>query len=233
MICDDIIGTKRLGLPKEWFTSWINSFKSDGKVDIKKLDEFLLEKASSDNNVLSIKIMANQIIHINNIYSLNPVNGRNKSESLDSFYEAFKDATFAWVTRKDKVAQAVSRLMARKTGVYHHIVEDKKELSTGNHFISNGQRVESDEYRYEEIAQEIKRIEREEAIIEKFLNKYSIGHTKIIYEEAVNSRSYIQDVGRNLNQFDIPLSPRKIKKIGGQKSLDWIARYNQDTKGKH
>ena len=227
MICDDIASTGVLGQPNEYFIKPIDLwYANKNKSNVVEIINEIPFKSSSSNGVQAVKIMSNQIDPIGAI--LNKVNLASGKNNLDCFFNYFSDFTFVRVARIDQVAQAVSRIMAKNTGIYHYLDPAKSSLRLGR--SSPRERNESGiEYSHDLIQTNINDIMAEEKTMENYLQMYSIDPLKIIYEDSIASRSYINEIASRLGIPPISiLAERGIKKVGGSISQSWIARFKQE-----
>lgn len=225
MVCDDIAGTKVLGRPSEYFIKVIESIGRVPSHEMERLIIDALESGKTENGISAVKIMSNQIIPIGRaLKDAFLCTEKNKEEC---FYQFFKDAFFARVIRNDKVEQAVSRVMAKQTGIYHTVSSLK-----GLENMLGKVAVERDEtcskYNFNAIKNEILNIENEERFLDEFINKYKLDINTVIYEDAVENRQYVEKIANKLNLYSIKLAERRLKKISGHKSKDWILQYKGD-----
>ncbi len=227
MVCDDLAGTNVLGRPSEYFIKLIetrNELNSD-----EKRNELLaiVERSSTPNGISAVKVMSNQIQPIGQIL-LN--SGAAEAKGPDfAFMNYFDGARFYRITRKDKVAQAVSRILAAETNVYH-ASDDSKGLEGMLGKLSKGRDETGVEYSASRIKTEIEQIRKEEHHIDNFIKKFNIPYTEIVYEEVVNNRGYIYEIAEEFDIENIVLAERRLKKIGGGVGKDWISQYKSEMK---
>jgi LPS sulfotransferase NodH len=222
MVCDDIAGTKVLGHPSEYFIKVIENIGITSSDEMNKLIENAIQKGKSENGISAVKIMSNQIIPIGRALKDASICKENNKE--ECFYQFFKDAIFVRVIRNDKVAQAVSRVMAKQTDVYHAFSTLKGfENRVGK--VSKERDESFTEYNSNTIKNEIVKIENEEKFLDEFINKYKLDVNNIIYEEVVNNREYVELIANKLDIHSIKLAERRLKKISGQESKNWILQY--------
>lgn len=227
MVCDDFAGTNVLGRPSEYFIKVIENINNSSKEELKKSIETALDKGRTENGVISIKVMANQINSIGKaIYNSELCEIEDNSAC---FYEFFKDFVFARVKRKDKIAQAVSRVMAKQTDVYHAV--DKVDGVEGmiGKFINNQRDETKVIYDFNEINSELSKIKQEEEFIDQFLNKYSIPYIDIQYEDAVQNRSYVISIANKMGVNNVNLLERRLKRVSGKKSEEWVERFKKES----
>lgn len=229
MICSDISSTGILGHPNEYFINTIDLWQRKEARDkiIDSINKISINSSTS-NGVQAVKIMSNQISIIGLI--LQKLDIAQGSNNLDCFFSYFSDYVFIRVVREDKVAQAVSRVMAEKTGIYHYIDSSKSNLKLGRS-SSNIRSEAGAVYSYDLIQDYINRIISEEQFLDDFINRYSIKPLNLLYETSIESREYINDITGLLSLPQITnFEERSLKKIGGEISKSWIRQFKEDKK---
>jgi len=225
MLCDDIGGTGLLGLPSEYFIKPIENLTNN--VDNSVLQKSFydaLEMGKTQNQICSVKIMSNQLQLIGKI--LQKIGFSKDSNIMNCFYTFFKKANFIILYRNDKIAQAVSRIVARQTNIYH--LSDKSSTMKGLGLVAEKRDESNLNYSKLEIDLEINKIYQEEKLLETFLENYSIGYTKLYYEDIVINRDYVFNIASDFNINEIQISDRRLKKISGNISKEWIAKYKKE-----
>lgn len=228
MVCDDIAGTGVLGTPSEYLIKVIENFKLSA-LELKKLFEDQLKKGCTENKVCSVKVMSNQIKPIGNVLKKLGF----ECESPEScFYEFVKDSEIVRVHRQNKTAQAVSRVMARMTKVYHSADSIKGVESLVGGEASKESRDETSlEYDAKLISKEIAAINKEEFFLDNFIKQYSLEVIDVCYEEVIDNRSYVHELANSISIEQVSLRERRLKKVSGNTSTDWIKRYQSDHQG--
>jgi LPS sulfotransferase NodH len=228
MVCDDFEGTGVLGRPSEYFIKTIEGFEPNNSEKSVALLKEVEEKGLGSNGVTSVKIMSNQIQSIIKII----LDSKLVSESRPdyAFQEYFKDAFFVRVNRLDKVAQAVSRLSASKTGIYH--TSDKSDGLQGMlGKLSHNSRDESSlVIKDQEILEEINKIEKEEHFLSMLCEKLDIKVTTINYEDCTKDQSYLDLLFKKEPIKIIKKKERRLKKVSGVKSKEIIEKFKQKNK---
>ena len=229
MVCEDIANTGVLGRPSEYFSSLADNFKrfeTTGALS-EAFEASLMKGFVEKTNSNSVKIMQSQIGAIGKILI---DTGKVQSFSHKSaFVEFFKPYYWARIVREDKVAQAVSRVVARHTDVYHRVAEDSAVKDLLGKFSTQERQDEHLVYNETEISLEIEKIEQEELFLDALIREHDIDVFEIIYEKVVNDRSYVNSLVKNITGKKLveELTPRSLKKISGGLSQDWISRYKK------
>lgn len=227
LVCDDFIGTGKLGRPTEHYLELWN------KNSQQEIQDYLKANATSQNGVESIKIMANQLKKIDQLYAKVGSNSHtppfyriNKKNPYKYLFEQYKNAAFFRVYREDKVAQAVSLIFSERTDVFH-LVENTEKLRgiVGKETSDQSIKEVSFEYDRAEIDKRLHFIKENESLLDEFCKYYKIKSTIIKYEDIISGNSYIVDIARALGINNVNPGKRTLKKIGGSNAKYWIDRY--------
>ena len=199
MICEDIRNTGILGTPEEYFIPWVKGKDANWRKALAGIEK----KGQTENGVFSVKIMSNQIFHINacmgEFYNVENC----KSDFLFHYYQ---DAHWVFIRRRNIIRQAISRHVSRCSGV-NHLKSSQEGYMPGNvqvgEEVSFKRRVEFDA---DQIYTDLNDIAYENKIWEQKFKRHKITPTRLFYEEIVSSEStqYLQDIG-NAIEIDGPV----------------------------
>lgn len=225
MVCDDFEGTGVLGRPSEYFINAIENFELNNSENSKALLKEVDKKGSGRNGVTSVKIMSNQIQSIIEIILDSKLISETRPDY--AFKEYFQSAFFVRVNRLDKVAQAVSRLSASKTGIYH--TSDRSDDLKGMLGKLSDQDRDESELTIEdyEIEEEIRNIEKEEKYLTALCNKLNINVVGVNYENCIDNQNYLDTIGKILGINSLEKKQRRLKKVSGQKTNNIIENYKK------
>jgi LPS sulfotransferase NodH len=186
MVCDDIKNTQCLGLPNEYFLGFINGQDKNWE-DFKSR----LNQSCTDNDYCAIKVMASQYQLVEHQY--NQLVG--KRYSFNQIIHELGQPVYIRIIRKDKVYQAISRLMAERTGVYHHVAYTKKGygLTVSEFDLDDGYNNQI-AIENEDIYKAIMLINKEEKLWDDFFIGNRLSPQLIYYEEAIDDLSYINTI---------------------------------------
>jgi LPS sulfotransferase NodH len=188
-----------------------------GQKSLEEFRELVFELGSTPNNVFGITIMWNYFHKILRSYRQLPqYQGLKDADLLDALLENPK---YIWLTRRDKVRQAVSWAKASQTGVWRHPKgaghtrrrEPKFDFVLIDHF-----------YRQILIGEEG---------WANFFESFGIKPLRIVYEDAVES--YEKTVLTVLNYLEIPLpeslslGQHKLQKQADELNEKWTDRYQE------
>ncbi|TVU87589.1 Stf0 family sulfotransferase [Vreelandella titanicae] len=222
MVCDDIAGTEKLGRPSEYFIKVIDSLNKVSQDELKVLIEEALIKGETNNGITALKIMSNQVAPIGSALQKAAIS--DDKSPLDAFYNFFKDYFFIRVARENKVAQAVSRVMASQTDIYH--TADNVLGMEG--MLGKVAQTRDDSkllYNHDAIENSLNKICIEEEFIDHFISYYNIDIFNVIYENAISDRSYVHEISRRMLGEEVTLKTRRLKKISSKVSDEWVDRY--------
>lgn len=229
MIVEDMRNTGVLGMPEEWFIPWQKDLSSE---DLTASLATIRRRASSDNGVCAIKVMANQLhgIEKNLKHVIKPPPG----PMFFRFHKVFEKAIWVWLRRDDIVAQAVSRIMAKQTGINHATSGESHfagKLLAGYHDDYNAEA----KYDYDIIWRECAAITLENLAWRKFFEDFKITPIIFCYEDVSSDN--------NLGHLDVmalaagitkPLAKetRKLVKIGNSRNDEFVKMFHREAAGR-
>lgn len=232
MVVEDLRNTNEMGIPEEYFISWSKKIENERNIDWNQRFTSILKKSESANNVSCFKIMANQLAGINN--KLKYVNNNHDSQTqyLPDLFNKFSESEtkFVFLKRDSILRQAISRVMARQTGVNHAIMEEN-----GQHFAGNLLKGYSSDYNvdttynFDELNEEIIKINQENFQWERVFKAWGINAPLILrYEEIVkNFPNYVNRIARycNIDLTKATFQKRKMVKLSNRVNEKWFDRY--------
>ena len=228
MIIEDMRNTGALGNPEEWFVPW-----DPKKTHVNWQEAFagVKRRASGDNGVMSIKVMANQLHNVDACLA-EGFAGEPDTE-FGHFASAFREAKWVKITRQDTVAQAVSRLMAKQTGINHATARPEDEHFAGN--LARGYDESYNEktvYRYEMLLNYVTAIVLENLAWSRFFTSHGITPVELIYEDVAKDTEMTHlDVMAGLIGLDVEpeRQPRTMVKMGNSRNRDWREQFFRDA----
>ena len=203
-LCDLLRRTHIAGRPEEFFSQWHLSAlareKNPGVHDdeswesVKNYLENVLERGSSSNGVFGVKILGTQINTIGEKLSTLPwIGATSLAEALSGL---FPNLHYLYLTRNDKIGQAISFARAIQTELWLEfepwVLESKPPDWTDEHYHQILERREKGArctltYRYQQIAWCLTRIEQQETFWERFFIDSGISPFHLIYEKLEQS----------------------------------------------
>lgn len=232
MICDDIRNIGNLGLPEEYFIPARNINKD--RESCRKFIERIIKKSRvPQTDITSVKIMADQLEAVNQVYTGAEI----YNESIDNQYLFLKKARVViYCYRSNLIKQAISRLMARRTGYCHSIRDSSTETFAGNASLLEEEYNAKVQISSEEIVEEAKRIDQENKLILEVIKQKEIQLFTSSYEDYVKNPKCVLELtskihGKMVNVEEI-YAKRTIKKMPESKSIEiynqTIAQYDDD-----
>lgn len=125
-LCDLIAHTDVLGRPREYFVEdWLKRIASRPYLELPQGEEVgfvqylerVIEKTTSPNGVFGLKILQPHLLDM--LRRLREYDAYRTMEDADILARVFPGVRFVWLTRRDKVRQAISLLNARQSGVWN------------------------------------------------------------------------------------------------------------------
>ncbi|ORT51887.1 hypothetical protein ST37_04200 [Vibrio sp. qd031] len=227
MIVDDFRSSKVLGLPEEYFIPWTKHQLDDPIRNFKGI----LNRASTDNGVATIKVMADQLEHIES--NLAAIGFCSEEEQVEGYLphckKLFQGAKFVRVDRLDSVSQAVSRYMAVQTGK-NHLVDASADYVPGNSTDSNRNYNDAVRLDSSKLDEFVISIAKEKSIWDRALRAWDETPLEyLVYEECMLNRDYVSAIcnklGIELNQ----LGERQLKKIGNANNDVMVNDYAKES----
>src|SRR5579872_3233712 len=228
LLCDGLISTGVAGRPAEYFNVGPGDtdhqqppWKDDLRT--KPLAEYLpvaLRHGTTENGVFGLKLHWIQLQMLER--NLVAMQGGNASLA-ERLARAFPQPRYIWMTRRDKVRQAVSLFKAKQSHSWHSIVPGRSSAPPvySFHLIEAAQR----------------QIIQEEAAWAGFFDEAGIVPHTVVYEDLV--MAYEETIHGVLEYLEIPLpegvvipAPR-LRKLADDLSEQWVRRYSVQERRRH
>lgn len=222
MVVEDMRNTGVLGKPREYFIPWSPDKGDYGSEDMERV----LAQGRTDNRVSAVKVMADQAARIDRC-----LQGSYSVESdgpLPNFLEALKGSVWVFIRRRNIVNQAVSRVMARQSGVTH-ATGDKSE-----HFADKNALRGYDEdynagltYNKRAIARQVGAIASANQFWENFFERSGIIPVELVYEEyAFDERMpHLASISEAAGIQGVNAKARSMVKMGNHRNDEWARRF--------
>ncbi|SEL91956.1 LPS sulfotransferase NodH [Roseivivax marinus] len=232
LVIEDMRNTGVLGQPEEWFIPW-----DPGKTDL-NWEEHLTSvqsRATGDNGVSAIKIMANQLDPVDRC--LATFLKADREGEFAHVATAFPQARWVWLRRNDVVSQAISRIMAQQTGINHATAKPEDAHFSGNMMRGyNPNYNKNAVYQYDAILSHVTAITLENLVWQRFFESQGISPLKLTYEDVI-----LDDTMSHLDTFaelagvatPVPKTPRKMVKVGNSRNSEWRERFLRDAAKKN
>ncbi|MGH2617174.1 MAG: Stf0 family sulfotransferase, partial [Thermomicrobiales bacterium] len=188
----------------------------------------LAQARSSPNGVFGAKLLYRQLRHLEDLAWQDP--DLAELPLAEIMARLFPNLHLVWVSRDDKVRQAISWFKARQTGVWGQDQgQDTVKLGAawrrGDEPLMPGELA----FDYDGIAALVRQAEAEDADIERFFVESGIEPFKVVYEEF--SRRYDETVFDLLRWMgvtvpaDLTLPDPRTVKLADDRTEEWVARF--------
>ena len=228
MIIEDMRNTGVMGMPEEWFVPW-SADKEDA--DWQAALQSVRKRATGDTDVMAIKVMANQLHDVEQCLATF-MDGDGQG-TFPRFFATFRDAHWVKLTRRDVVAQAISRVMSRQTGINHATANADDEHFAGNLQAGYDKTYNAKAmYRYGAILREVAAISLENLAWERFFETHDITPLEFVYEEvaADDDMTHLDTMAQMIGiAGPLTKQPRKLVKLANQRNRNWRNRFYADA----
>jgi LPS sulfotransferase NodH len=131
----------------------------------------------------------------------------------------FPNLRFVYITRRDRLRQAVSWVRAQQTGKFH--AQDPAEAQRSAVFDRD------------RIAQILQRIDREEGLWESLFERHALAPHRVVYEDFVEAQEDTVRAVLGLLGVEAPadlhIPPPALERQADELSDDWVERYLAET----
>jgi len=210
------------GKPREYFEAeyekdWSARLGISGHSDY---IEKLMAAGMTPNGVFGAKVHWHQFVHLH--AKLRSILGGDLSE-VDRLRRTFPDLKYIFLTRRDKVEQAVSYFRAQRTDVWHVVRPDALAVERAA--------AASVTFDPERIDHWVRQFAADEESWCRFFEATEIEPFEVVYEEFLaNYESTVREILSYLNiaaPADLSVLPPRLNKLADQVSHDWVSRYQE------
>jgi LPS sulfotransferase NodH len=218
LLSDGLMQTTVAGNPREYF------FEDDGAYWLDRYDvnddnylDKVIEVATTWNGVCGAKIFPRQFEIL--LSRIRRATGRIGLSSPQLLALRLPNTRYVWLTRQDKVAQAISHWKAITTDVW-----------IDNPAYAPIHAKQPARFDAEEIDRIVRHLEQCDATWQRYFNEFSIDPLRIEYESFVDS--YSETISRVLDFLGVPrkqavaATPR-LRRQADQESREWANRYHE------
>lgn len=226
LLSEALQNTKLAGKPDEYFITdpkgnlqneTGNIAEKYGQMTLEEFRRLIIEIGSTPNGVFGISILWGDFHNIvKNYQSLPQYQNLNEYEMLDAL---FHNPKYIWLTRRDKVRQAVSLAKAIQTNIWRKSTHEK--------FKQKREPV----FNYDDINFRYKRLVESDQSWEQFFQKKNVTPFKVVYEDLVEN--YEQTALALLDYLEIShpekidFGERRLQKQADKLSEEWVAQYRK------
>lgn len=190
LLCDLLANTKLAGQPQEFF---LEKWEAKSEFDFTNYPDYVyktLESFSSDNGVSGVKLMW---VNFNDILRRLRESQENPSDSdLELLKKVFPNLKYIFISRKNKVRQAISLARSAKTKLWNKYQDKENSKKVSFNRYSNTSKTHKNYYPYispGSIKVYLSQIEKDESAWLKFFKDNNIEAKTIIYEELVQNKA--------------------------------------------
>ena len=196
LLCESLTNTGLAGRPNEFFirhTDWWSLPEWGETKDIEQYLAWLFEDCSTPNAVFGAKIMMDHFVEL--VEELRKLPGRARLGADARLQSVFPGLRYVWMTRRDKLRQAISRLRTDQTGRWWRHQGDL-DLP-----------VPKPRFNRKEIERRLEEIRFQEAEWQTFFDASGTEPVVVVYEDLVGS--YEATAKRVAKELGIVV-PRKV-----------------------
>lgn len=242
MIVEDMRACGFLGQPREYFIAWARragpdrdtagAAKPGPEPDWQARLAQIRRKSSGGGPVGSVKVMARQLPGIE--AALASFAAPAPQGPFPHVAAVFADAAWIYLTRRDAVAQAISREMARQTGINHATRHAADPHFAGN--LLKGYRSDYNaaaRYDYAAIRRQVASIALENALWHRFFAAHGIAPLRLEYEATATQGAggivrAVADHAGIAVPAGLAVPERRMVKLSNALNAEWEQRFLQD-----
>jgi trehalose 2-sulfotransferase len=224
LLSESLEFTEIAGRPREYFEP---TYEKDwfARLGISSDDQYIekfLAAGSTPNGVFGAKIHWHQFLHLRTRLRL--LEG-DISPDHELLPRIFPDLRYVFLTRRDKVLQAVSYVKALQTDIWHSLTP------IGDGTQATPTRTPTFPFDLEGIDRWITRFTDDEARWRRYFERWKIEPFEVVYEDFLDT--YHSTVLAMLRHLDIPIPeglvipPPRLRKLGDEHSDEWARRYRK------
>jgi LPS sulfotransferase NodH len=221
LLCEFLRNTRRAGIPCEYFNT-VNIPRlmyRFGKHDFRMFLKCLLERRTGTNGVFGLKIHWSQFVN-NFEYLLRRYPDIESTPRGRLAAEVFPDPRYVFITRRDKVRQAVSLWKAKRSMYWDSEAVSWKRPQKPLYYSFRG------------IHRARHTVMREENSWNRFFRENGIVPRRVLYEDLVSDagpviRGILEFLGETTNG-EFRFAPPRIRRQSDALSEEWALRYRHE-----
>jgi LPS sulfotransferase NodH len=190
----------------------------------------LIQTRATANGVFGAKLLHAQLLHLERLARQDPqFADLPLAEILGSL---FPNLHLVWVTRDDKVRQAISWFKARQTGVWGQ-AKGQEEPRLGRAWRLGDEPLQPGElaFDYDGIAALLRQAEHEDDAIGRFCAESGLPYTRVVYEPF--NRAYEETILDLLRWLGISFPPGltlpdpRTVRLADERTDEWVTRFRE------
>lgn len=221
LLCQLLAETNLAGKPQEHFHHNLSPDKPQGDVipDYQAYIDGLFDQWTTPNGIWGAKIGGGQ--WNNFIRHVKSIDGNQDKSAHESLHQAFPNLQYIWLTRRNKIRQAVSHWMA---------------ITSGRWESYNPATNPEPEYKFEAIDYLAQELLFREAVWADYFAKHKITPHTIVYEDYVrDTDKTVRDIFDFL-EIDVPegfsVPQPRHERLANSLSEEWVQRYREEKQEK-
>lgn len=222
LLCDVLRDTGVAGQPQEYFykDNWTTWFERLGVSTFSDMLPALVERTKTDNNVFGVKIMTGGHLEpfVNQLRQL-PQYQSSHFSTAAIIADLFPNLRYIWLTRRNKVRQAVSHWRAIQSHVWHQ-------------FEAQPQQPEAEScFQFEAVDTLVQDIVLREAAWQEYFSEANAIPLMVVYKDFIQApeataRSILSYLGIAAPE-GWTLNILQEKQLADQKSEVWVQEYRE------
>lgn len=229
LLCEALASTGFAGVPDEYFEPMAGGTLQEPVwealrtgPDVRRYIDTVIACGTTPNGVFGAKLRWPNIRDLET--KLRGVLGSEQSGFLESLGGVFPNPRFVWVTRRDKVRQAVSVARALQSGSW-----------TSKH--DQARRSRNLTFSFTMVDFALRSIVHQEARWGQFFEKEGIRPITVVYEDLVAGRDTLTATVMDAVGIEVPgqltLSPPRLTRQADSLSSEWVRRYTRAEEAWH
>ncbi|MEM7103891.1 MAG: Stf0 family sulfotransferase [Bacteroidota bacterium] len=226
LLCKALEATGQAGKAGEFLNipegnNFLDHYKVD---DFAMLKEKLWSMGTSLNGIFGVKYSLYYIHYASIIKPLAGMQGIESQIEFDwaIFSDLFPNCHHIYLTRRNKIRQAVSWWKAIQNQLWH-LEQGQEEVTPPNFY--------DDKYDFDALTHLFKEINLREAAMESFFFQNQIIPTPVIYEDFIRDYEntiYFLLTAMQIETKDLEIGPKPLKKTANGQSELWVQRFRKD-----
>jgi trehalose 2-sulfotransferase len=223
LLCEALWNTGLAGRAEEYFNReseaiWRARHGIGSTIDYLR---WLMDRGTSSNAVFGAKIMWHQMTYcVQLLRQLPDYRHPNRGSIPELISTVFPNLFYVWITRSDKVRQAVSIDIALQTGNYAWIGDQKPASER------------EPEFNFNRIDFQVHRILASEVGWQRYFTEAGVTPYKVLYEEFVvryeeTTRAILDYLGVHVPAGQHYSAKPKLKKMSDGLNDEWVRRYHE------
>ena len=223
LLCEALWNTFLAGRAEEYFNRESEAIWRARHGIRSTIDYFrwLTERGTSPNGVFGAKIMWEQMAYCVQLLRRLPDYQHQSPGNIPGLIStAFPDVSYVWITRSDKVRQAVSIDIAVQTGNYAWIGDQKPT------------RQREPIFNFDRIDFQVHRVVASELAWQQYFTETGVAPFEVVYEQFVEryeetTRAILDFLGIHVPEHQNFSVRPKLKKMADALNEDWVRRYHE------